>query len=328
MRLNSKPIWSRHAKFDYRYSMPKELKPLPPPDPSGGPMTLSYYAVAFVDLLGQSEALKRLKLRPETDDERRDAEDAMAKTGRLIRQMRNSFSELIDRGKDVPLDGIPPERLEEFKKFSNPPLFQMGFSDSFVLALQLPTDIKDPVQIAQVANGVFLMLLGLAGTTLIATSSGVPLRGGVDINLGMDVFPNEVYGPALMNAYRLESEIAQYPRTVLGRNLLHFLYWLNQLKDDHPMLELAKRMGRRCNSLMREDHDGHVMIHFLSPMLRDALKTDDFDNRWAHARAWTVDEIRRFSKAGDDKHRARYIQLVRYLDAHRPPDEVKADATG
>lgn len=128
----------------------RPLKPLPPPDPSGGPMTLSYYAVAFIDLLGQSEELGRLKGLPKTDEQRRDAEDAMAKTGRLIRQMCDRFTELVEKGR----------------------------------------------------------------------------------NLG----------------------------------------------------------------------------------------ADDFYNRWGHARMWIGDEIDRFSKAGDDKHRSRYIQLVRYFDTHRPPE--------
>lgn len=301
--------------------MPKPLKPLPPPDPSGDSMNLAYYVVAFVDLLGQSDELRRFKSLPRTDEERRDAEDAMAKTGRLIRQLRDRFKELVEQGANARLDDVPPERREEYKKFRTPPLFQMGFSDSFVVAMRLPTDIKEPVDLAQAANGVFLMLSGLAGISLVGLSSGVAMRGGVDISLGMDVYPNEVYGPALMNAYRLESQVAQYPRIVLGRSLLGFLIWASGIETEEPMLQLARSMARGCRPLVREDYDGFYMLHPLSPMIREAIKADDFDNRWGHARAWISDEIKRFSEAGDDKHRSRYVQLARYFDSFRPNDD-------
>jgi hypothetical protein len=284
-------------------------------------MTLSYYAVAFIDLLGQSEELRKIKGLPQTDDERREAEIAMGRTGRLIRQMRDRFTDLVERARNPALNDVPPERREEFKKFKTPPLFQTGFSDSFVLAMQLPEDIKEPVDLAQTANGIFLMLSGLAGISLVSLSSGVALRGGVDISLGMDVFPNEVYGPALLNAYRLESQVAQYPRILLSRRLLGFLIWLSNLQSEQPMIQLAGSMARACRPLVREDYDGYWMLHPLSSMIREAIKPDDFDNRWGHARAWIGDEIKRFSDVGDDKHRSRYIQLARYFDAHRPPDD-------
>lgn len=288
-------------------------------------MTLSYYAVAFIDLLGQSEELGKIKGLPRTDEERMAAEIAMTKTGRLIRQMRDRFTELVEGTRNPALDGVPQERQEEFRKFKTPPLFQTGFSDSFVLAMQLPQDIKEPVDLAQAANGIFLMLSGLAGISLVSLSSGVALRGGLDISLGMDVFPSEVYGPALLNAYRLESQVAQYPRIVLGRHLLGFLTWLSNFKSDHPMVQLAIAMARNCRHLATEDHDGYIMLHPLSPMIREAIKADDFDNRWGHARQWIADEIKRFAAAGDDKHRSRYIQLARYFDAHRPPDDVETN---
>lgn len=284
-------------------------------------MTLSYYAVAFIDLLGQSEALGKLKGMPRTDEERKAAEEAMAKTGRLIRQMRDRFTEIVERGSKTPPPNVPPERYEQFQKFSNPRLFQMGFSDSFVVAMQLPEDIKEPVDLAQAANGIFQMLSGLAGLSLVALSSGIPLRGGVDLSLGMDVFPDEVYGPALLNAYRLESQVANYPRIVLSRSLLGFLIFASNLQSDEPWFQLAESMARACRPLVREDYDGYYVLHPLSPMIREAIKKHDFDNRWGHARAWITDEINRFSAAGDEKHRSRYVQLARYFDAHRPPED-------
>ena len=76
-------------------------------------------------------------------------------------------------------------------------------------------------------------LLGLACRSLSALQQGIPLRGGIDVGLGTEMFPNEVYGPALLNAYRLESQAAEYPRTALGENL--------GAQSGQPLRNAAKR---------------------------------------------------------------------------------------
>ena len=53
-----------------------------------------------------------------------------------------------------------------------------------------------------------IMLQGLA--------KGFPLRGAVEIGVATDVFRHEVYGPALMEAGRIEQEEANFMRVVIA----------------------------------------------------------------------------------------------------------------
>ena len=45
-----------------------------------------------------------------------------------------------------------------------------------------------------------MAVYGLAGMSLAPLAEGIPLRAGIDVERGIDIFPNEVYGPALLKA--------------------------------------------------------------------------------------------------------------------------------
>ena len=48
---------------------------------------------------------------------------------------------------------------------------------------------------------------------------GRPLRGGIDVGLGLEITADEVYGPALERAHYLESRLADYPCVLVGDEL-------------------------------------------------------------------------------------------------------------
>jgi hypothetical protein len=54
-------------------------------------------------------------------------------------------------------------------------------------------------------------------------SQGWPIRGGIELGLAMDIDNDDIYGPALARAYTLESKVAQYPRIVIGEELILYL---------------------------------------------------------------------------------------------------------
>ena len=61
---------------------------------------------------------------------------------------------------------------------------------------------------------------------LVTLVWGHPARGGLDVGLGVEIAPGEVYGAALERAYQLESEVAQHPRLVIGKELVAYLDFL------------------------------------------------------------------------------------------------------
>ena len=52
---------------------------------------------------------------------------------------------------------------------------------------------------------------------------GVPIRGGVEVGLGVEMFEHEYYGRVLVDAYLIESTAADYPRVLVGPRLLNYL---------------------------------------------------------------------------------------------------------
>lgn len=162
-------------------------------------------------------------------------------------------------------------------------------------------------------------MFSLATLQLIALSSAVPLRGGFDIQIGMDLYPNEVYGPALESAYRLECDVAEYPRIVVGDNVLQYLSAITTYEGSDPRVDLAKALARNCSKVLVVDYDGQMILHWLSPALRDVIH--DFDNRWGHVRQWTLEQIGLHLSANNGKLPRRYTRLRHYLDNFKPPDD-------
>jgi hypothetical protein len=194
------------------------------PDPSARKITLTDHLVAIVDLLGQSNALMEIRELPRTDEERNVMVTALRNSAGRVNAVRRSFSNFL-AGVSTPtpviLDSIPEEHRPDFLRLRRTEIRQRWFSDTLVLSVCL---LEEPgAAPVKAANGVWATLFGLAGISLIAMTGGIPLRGGVDVGLGLDIFEDEVYGPVLVNAHHLECKIAQYPRIVVSSNLLSYL---------------------------------------------------------------------------------------------------------
>ena len=53
--------------------------------------------------------------------------------------------------------------------------------------------------------------VGLCRHILMGLSEGIICRGGIEVGMAGEFLVGEIYGPALYQAYQLESERAQYP---------------------------------------------------------------------------------------------------------------------
>ena len=110
-------------------------------------MRAGFYFVAFVDLLGQREKLARFAVAaPKTAEERSAFDQAMADTGGVVRNVRESVDRWLTAGKrpsDEALAKMAPERRDEFARITTHEAFQTGFSDSFVIAFPLQVDGVD-----------------------------------------------------------------------------------------------------------------------------------------------------------------------------------------
>ena len=67
---------------------------------------------------------------------------------------------------------------------------------------------------------VCAFLLCLGRTLLLSLSKQTPLRGAIEIGLAGRFPQTDLYGPVLAAAHRLESKVAEYPRIIVGSNIL------------------------------------------------------------------------------------------------------------
>jgi hypothetical protein len=228
---------------------------------------LRYDLVVFADLLGQGNRLLELTKLPTTDQEHLDTLAKLKKTvGNVLgfRQLFSSFFNSFSKRTGL-LDSLPPELASQAQEMSRSVLRFRGFSDSVIIDVPLIGLDENCVDI----NGVFGALTAIACTFPLLIAADVPLRVGIDVGLAIDVCEGEVYGPALVRAYRLESKRAGWPRIVVGNGLVSYLDQMACRPRSTPAARYATRMAAKCRSFIAQDVDATFFLDYFGPAMRD-----------------------------------------------------------
>ncbi|KUH41411.1 hypothetical protein [Bacillus mycoides] len=118
------------------------------------------------------------------------------------------------------------------------------FSDSIVVSYPI-----------NLPGSVFYLLLDIVHLQLEMLSYGILMRGGVTVGkLCHD--DNIVYGPAMIEAYELESNVAVYPRVVVDKKSF-------EAAIQYP-LNPPKQELEHISDLINEDFDGQYYVDFIS----------------------------------------------------------------
>ena len=154
--------------------------------------------------------------------------------GKTLAQLHGVASHFNSLGKLLP---------EKQKWPGNPVLTQ--FSDSLVISVDDDTHGREALQ-----NALFILTSNLIGF-------GFLLRGGVTRG---ELFHDSglVFGPALIDAYKLESKVASTPRVILSNELS------------------AEWSGRETSGAFPwiPSDDGHLFFNFLPPFMGNPFFTD------------------------------------------------------
>jgi len=303
-------------------------------------MQLSLYLVAYIDLLGQSDELSRLPSISWTESEVEQIRQVVGPKAATIVQIREQLAEWQRLSGEMPpekLSNLPPESRPQYARIGVADVRTIGFSDSFVVSCKLSdtANFHGPEAAAKAANSIYHTLGAVAGISLIALADRIPIRGGVEVGFAVDVAPNEVYGRVLMDAYHLESKLAEYPRTLIGPNLIALLQWLRGLDENQSVAAaFAVVQSKHClERLICGTDDGFPMVHFLSNHFVDADRamprrpdTPSLAALRRDAELFVVEQERRFAKLRDHKLRARYHRLRRYFDQYQWPEPPTVEA--
>lgn len=117
------------------------------------------------------------------------------------------------------------------------------FSDSIIISYPF-NDSSD----------IYLLLLEVADIQLTMIEKGILLRGGITCGK-LCHHDNLVYGPAMIEAYDLETSVAIYPRVVFDNKIFNMI----QANQFHSVQEQIDHI----RTLLHKDRDGQFYVDFL-----------------------------------------------------------------
>lgn len=163
--------------------------------------------------------------------------------------------------------------------------------------------------------GIYSVLMASGLLSLAWLSESQPFRGGIEIGVGAELYESEIYGFPLVEAYNLESRIAQYPRIVIGDQLVGYLEYhkLEGDKETKEYTQLRITIAEKCLKLLTIDDDGKVIIDYLGEEFQK--NNDDFQDLAIKAYNYIVQQSEQWKKGKNSKLAFRYTLLRNYFNS-------------
>ena len=139
----------------------------------------------------------------------------------------------------------------------------------------------------------------------------------MDISWGVELYPGEIYGAAVANAYELESEIAQYPRIVVGERVVEYLktHSLNPESDIYS--EFNRSLAEICLGMIAIDFDGNYILDYLGTGFKESITKTKHDQLYKLALQFVNEQLEYWRKMNNTKLSMRYNHLSAYFQSHK-----------
>ena len=279
---------------------------------------LGYFVVGYIDLLGQQDKIRNLKVPSGLTDTIaiEKARSVINDTYGAVKMMRKSFTTSFDAFAQSPIQKKLPLDL------NNSPIKIQSFSDSIVIYLSMRTDrFKLPVR------GIYAILCASAVTFLHCLAAGHPIRGGIDIGAGFEPAKGEIYGPALSRAYSLESKCANYPRIIIGDELVQYLIASSKQEESDIYSQASKRTADMCIKLLAQDDDGYPFVDYLGQTFHTLTKKQIPVSIIEKAYENVIKASNYFKEAKNSKLAFRYAVLRDYFDDRLSQNSIVPDSS-
>jgi len=245
------------------------------------------YIVAYIDVLGQKEEFKKIEdyLVDEVPQEKLD--EVAENTVLLVELLRKGFKELFE-GYTAESESklkVPVEDKAEYDAMRESSPIKFHFSSDSMLAYVPLRNKKYLLNDLIAIHGIFGAVGGQLLMTLAINSA---YRAGIELCIGKEFKDGGIYGPALGSAYTLESEIAKYPRIVIGEKLKKYLDNYSKghlLAPDHTKRYIngCKRMASVCLGMIDKDQDGCLILDYLGEDFKNRFNLDPSGNIYVMA---------------------------------------------
>lgn len=278
------------------------------------------YCVSFVDLLGQRDALKGqgLLIPPQTEDERKAfhsiLKNSIGAITKLQERAEAMLKPLLNPDPNSPRRAsLPPEQRATWDEMMRTHLTTQRWSDGLVsFACLGDANVKCKV------NGVSAIFCLAGALCLVGLATGHPIRGAIEIAWGVELHAGELYGPVVARAYELESEVAQYPRIVVGPETVRFLQAHAANTAEDVFSQTDREFASLCLDMLVPDADGHWLLHYLGEKFQFAVTHGQHEELYKAARQFVQDQLALHQHHQNSKLAFRYSHLLLYFDAHPP----------
>ena len=163
------------------------------------------------------------------------------------------------------------------------------------------------------------MITAAGFSMLLNMALKVPIRGAVEIGFGWELKRGELFGPALSRANYLEKNVAQWPRVVLGPNLVSFLRSCMESTGTTIEAKSNKGTATLCQGLVQRDVDGIPFVHYLGPgFRRNESDVKTLGPSISDGLQFVRQQHQRFAEKPDQKLAMRYAQVRSYYEVNAP----------
>ncbi len=271
-----------------------------------------HYFILFLDILGQRKALRSIKALPADKSGVPDFARIISDSYGKVSYIRKAFQEFyeIERNQNLPKEIIPREHFETYKDSQKFEVLYYGMSDSMVVAVP----ITDRYEHCSAVTGIYNSLVAACHVFHTALISEIVVRAGLDVGIAAQIEDREIYGPALERAYFLESNIADYPRMVIGSELLRYLDYLEKSQCATLYGNLAKMIGNQCKEIIIKDDDNQYMLDFLSSKMHQYTSSIITSEHFKRGMSFVQQQ---YEKCSEPKLKNRYKRLLAYFESRK-----------
>ncbi|MFA6172663.1 MAG: hypothetical protein WC701_03170 [Kiritimatiellales bacterium] len=275
---------------------------------------LCHWVVAFVDLLGQGDKMREVShlINSGQDDK------AVEKMKDIYFDHKHFYEAfqgtlIANQVGDVkPILPLPPSIPEkEYQAVFRRNLKMQVFSDAAMFYLPLTDNGEN-----QPLFGINTLLSVLGVQMLSFLAQGRPFRCGVEVGFGLELEDGKLIGPAVQNAYELESKHAQYPRIVAGCGLVEYLQNIERIgmqKGTTIQNQASKSLARISRGWLKTDIDGETILDYLGGEFLNRLPKEKVQPMVFAAYKFADEEQARFRAQKNGQLAVRYACLKTYL---------------
>jgi len=273
-----------------------------------------HYLVAFIDVLGQSSAVLEGDAYPPATNDMQRKKARLKENSEYIVTLRDLFKKHYKKyrkNKDV-FEGLNDRQKKNEQIMRAFKAEIKGVSDSMIINVPLENKTDNCIPV----NNILATIQGICLIYNYSMSQQKPIRGGVDIGLGIRLGESEVYGSALVKAYQLETEKAGYPRVLIGESLWQYLNYVENQNAKTQYGIRAKKLAKQCKSYIKKSNN-----HFFIDVIGEAVKNSGLEiNKSQVSQCYDhiVSVQKKYEKKNDTKLSSRYLQLKQYYQTNLP----------